>query len=155
MKRSVRYVFAVLFILSVVMVSSWCGAIEIDELADRYREATDIQRNEIERACRGQEILVSGTVKNAGEYNFFDEQNDIRKSFYRLVTDVQETPQGTSYQISLLYKNANNVKRLSMGEIIKKYGRLWKLVDDGLWISVWLYGEDVGGELDIVVVEEE
>jgi len=136
------------------MIASWCGAVEIDELADRYREATDIQRNEIEKVVRGQEILVTGMVKNAGEYNFFDEQNDIRKSFYRVVTDVQKTPQGTPYQISLLYKNANSVKRLSKGEPIKKYGRLWKLADDGLWISVWLYGEDVDGEIDIVVVEE-
>jgi len=154
MKHIVKNIFVVLFLAGIILSSSWCEAIEIEGLVNRYKKATDIQRTEIKKTCKGQEILASGTVKNAGEYNFFDEQNDIKTSFYRVVTEVQKTPQGVPYQISLLYKNVSSVKRLNKGQEIKKYGRLWKLVDDGLWIAVWLYGEDGGGEIDIILAKE-
>ncbi len=147
MKFRTKVFLTALLSSAVFLACSVCGAADIESLADQFQKATDIQRAEIEELYRDTGMLSRATVANVELYNFFDEQNDIQTRYYRVTTITQKTRQNTPYQVVLLYSDVDKIKHLKRGENIEVYGRLWRITDDGLWVSIWLYGEESSPEI--------
>lgn len=137
-----RKIFANFFIalLFLGLISySYCGNIDIGELVDQYKHATDLQRQDLEKNFIGKRITGSGIVENVGEYDFFDVTNDTGGKYYKVLTIQQETVNKVPYQIVFLYKDKERVSDISRGERIEKEGNIMKIIDERLQIAVWIY----------------
>jgi len=137
-----------IFLLSLVLicgVGSWSHAktIDIEELIDTFQKATDLQKNQILQDNTGKEISASGIVANAGEYDFFDITNDIKGIYYQLETEQQKTKNGTPYQVRFLFKDKESVKDLDKGQNVTKDGKIIRILDERLQISLWLFCGDL------------
>lgn len=136
-------IFIALFITGAVYSFSYCEELEMGQLVDQFKQATDVQRGELRDSCNGKEILGYGTVENVREYNTFDEVNDIERNYYEIITGLQKTPKGNPYKVIFLYKNLDKIKDIDKGQTIERRAGILRVIDDRLWISVWLYEGDL------------
>lgn len=147
--KKIAGIFMILFILSIVSAGH-CEKIDIGELVDQYKHATDLQRQDLEKKFIDTRISAAGTVENVGEYDFFDISNDTGGKYYKVLTLQQETANKVPYQVIFLYKDAESVRNISKGETIEKEGNLVKIIDERLQIAVWIYdGELTSREKDL------
>lgn len=138
MKKTGKIVLTVLAAL-LAASCSYCDEVDIGGLVDQYKNATDVQRAELEKHFLGSRITASGTIENVGEYNFFDINTDTGEMYYKVTTAQQETAGKTPYQVLFIYKDKASVRDLGRGERIEKEGTIINIVDERLQISVWLY----------------
>lgn len=139
MKKIIKtFAFVLIFTFSIISFS-YTAPVSIAELVDNFQKATDLQKSQILQDNFGKEISASGTVSNAGEYDFFDTVNDIKGAYYQVSTQQQKTQNGTLYQVILLFKDKDSVKDIDKGETIQKDGKIIKIEDERLQIAVWLF----------------
>ena len=140
-----------LFVIVLLAASlGYCADVNIGELVDQYKHATDLQRQDLESNFIGKRITVNGTIDNVGEYDFFDVTNDTGGKYYKILLQQQETVNKVPYQVILLYKDKDRIKDMNRGEEIKKEGNIIKIVDERLQIAVWIYdGELSSKELNL------
>lgn len=147
MKQILRGIFLALFSIGVIFSFSYCEELQMDAIVDQFKDATDVQRQQLRDYYRDREILGFGTVDNVREYNAFDETNDIERHYYEIITAIQKTGKGNPYKVIFLYKDLNKVKDMDKGQVIERGANILRIIDDRLWISVWLYeGELTSGE---------
>lgn len=142
----------ILIALTALAISSagYCEKIDMAELVDQYKHATDLQRDELTKQFTGKRIAGSGIVENVGEYDFFDISNDTGGKYYKVLTRQQETASKAPYQVVFLYKDKDKVQGINRGEPIEKEGNIIKLEDERLQIAVWIYdGELTSRERDL------
>ena len=118
---------------------SYSAAIDIEGLADNFYKATDLQKAQVLKDNLGQELSCGGTVSNAGEYDFFDTTNDFGGTYYQVSTVPQKTKNKITYQLVFLFKDKDKVKDINKGEKIQKDGKIIRILDERLQISVWLF----------------
>ena len=133
--------------LSVIILSiasfGYCADVNIGELVDQYKHATDLQRQELEKNFVGKRISASGTVENVGQYDFFDITNDTGGKYYKILLQQQETANKVPYQIVFLYKDKESVRDINRGQAMEKEGNIVKIVDERLQIAVWIYNGEL------------
>lgn len=139
MKKIISIALLILLLASL----SYCQTINIEELVDQYKHATDLQRQELEKNFIDKRIAAGGTIENVGEYNFFDISNDTGGIYYKVLTLQKVTANKVPYQIIFLYKDKESVGSLNRGEEIQKEGNIVKIVDERLQIAVWIYNGEL------------
>ena len=87
----------------------------------------------------GKELSCGGTVSNVGDYNFFDTVNDLGAAYYQVSTVPQKTKNNVTYQLVFLFKDKDKVKDIDKGQKIQKDGKIIRITDERLQISVWLF----------------
>lgn len=122
---------------------SYAAAADIAGLVDDFQKATDLQRGQIIADNSGKGISTGGTVSNVGEYDFFDIVSDIKGTYYQVSTQQQMTKNNVPYQVIFLLKDKDLVKDISKGQAIQKDGRLIRITDERLQISVWILCGDL------------
>lgn len=131
---------------------AYCDNVNIGELVDNYKHATDLQRTELENNFIGKRASASGVVENVGRYDFFDISNDTGGVYYKVLTLQQNTENMIPYQIIFLYKDTDKdkLKDINRGEEITREGNIIKIIDERLQIAVWIYdGELTQRERDL------
>lgn len=126
-----------------VFSAAYCASIDIGELVDQYKHATDVQRQELEKNFLGKRLTGSGVIENVGQYDFFDINTDTGEKYYKVLTQLQETSGKTPYQVVFLYKDKNKVIDMARGERIEKEGTIINVVDERLDIAIWLYEDEL------------
>ncbi|MBC8436601.1 MAG: hypothetical protein H8D90_01770 [Candidatus Omnitrophica bacterium] len=139
MRQVLRGIFLVLFFTGVIFCFAYAQELQVDAIVDEFKEATDVQRQQLRDYYRDREIIGFGTVDNVREYNTFDEVNDIERRYYEIISVIQKTAKGNPYKVIFLYKNLNKVKGINKGQVIERSANILRIIDDRLWISVWLY----------------
>lgn len=140
--RRIAQVFLGLFFAAAVFSFVYAEELQMDVIVDRFKEATDVQRRQLREDYAGRRILGVGTVDNVRDYNTFDEVNDIERHYYEVINVIRKTPKGTPYKLIFLYKDLDKVKGLDKGQMIERSGNILRIIDDRLWVSVWLYEEE-------------
>ncbi|MFA6321105.1 MAG: hypothetical protein WCY36_04530 [Candidatus Omnitrophota bacterium] len=144
MTKYIVRIMAVLLFFSFVMVSaSFCEDADIAKLVDKYKSDTDIQRAEVIKEYMGRKIAVSGTVSDVRSENTFDIVNDVERDYYKVITDVENTPAGNPYRAVLIYKNMETAGKINKGQKIDFSGNIIKVTDDRLYLSVWLSADEL------------
>lgn len=138
----IRILSLALIILSIASFG-YCADVNVGELVDQYKHATDLQRQELEKNFIGKSLSVSGMVENVGQYDFFDISNDTGGIYYKVLLQQQETANKVPYQIVLLYKDKDNVRDINRGQEMEKEGKIFKIVDERLQIAVWVYNGEL------------
>lgn len=139
MRRLPGVIFAALAFTAAVPFFAYSQELEMAQVVEQFRQATDVQRDELCDFYKDKQILGSGTVENVREYNTFDEANDIERNYYEVITNLQKTPQGSPYKVIFLYKSRDKIKDISRGQIMERRAGILRVIDDRLWTSVWLY----------------
>ena len=142
MKKLYGIVFMIMAALFAASLA-YCDEISIGELVDQYKNATDVQRTELENHFLGKKMMASGMIENVGEYNFFDVNTDTGEMYYKVMARQQETAGKTPYQVLFIYKDKDKVKDMGRGERIEKEGTIINIIDERLQISVWLYEDEL------------
>lgn len=143
-------IFSIFLIVLLAASLGYCADVNIAELVDQYKHATDLQRQELEKNFIGKRTTGSGTIENVGEYDFFDIINDTGGKYYKVLTLQKETANKVPYQIVFLFKDKDRVRDMNRGEMIEKEGSIMKVVDERLQIAVWVYeGELTSRERDL------
>ena len=132
-------IFSLFVIILSIASIGYCADVNIGELVDQYKHATDLQRQELEKNFIGKKISASGTVENVGQYDFFDVSNDTGGIYYKVLLQQETTQNKVPYQVVLLYKDKESVKDINRGQIMEKEGNIVKIVDERLQIAVWIY----------------
>lgn len=125
---------------------SFCQDISIENLVDKYNSDTDIQKKAVVSEYLGKNITVSGVVSDASDENTFDVVNDITRHYYKITTDVANTPAGNPYRAILIYKDINKVKDIDKGQKVSFAGNIIRVVDERLYLSVWLSADVLTAE---------
>jgi hypothetical protein len=118
---------------------SYSEALDIGGLVDSFQKATDLQRDQILKDNLGKEIASGGIVSNAGEYDFFDTVNDFKGTYYQVSLQQQKTKNNTPYQLIFLFKDKDKVRDINKGQNIQKDGKIIRIIDERLQISVWIF----------------
>ncbi len=137
-KTIARFGFILMFFLGAQGLS-YSQAIDIGKLADDFQAATDLQKNQMTQDNLDKDISAEGIVENAGEYDFFDTVNDVKGTYYQVITQQQKTKNNIPYQVVFLFKDKDRAKDVSKGQKINRSGKLIKLDDERLQIAVWIY----------------
>jgi len=132
-------------VVAVLMIASYgyCADVNIGELVDQYKHATDLQRQELEKNFIGKKLSASGNVENVGQYDFFDISNDTGGIYYKVLLQQQTTQNNVPYQVVLLYKDKDSVQDIDRGQMLNKEGNIVKIVDERLQIAVWIYNGEL------------
>jgi len=138
-----KKIFSIAVMILSIASFGYCADVNIGELVDQYKHATDLQRQELEKNFTGKPISVSGTVDNVGQYDFFDISNDTGGVYYKVLLQQQTTQNSVPYQVVLLYKDKDAVKDINRGQAIEKEGNIVKIVDERLQIAVWIYNGEL------------
>jgi len=117
----------------------FCAGLNIEELADNFYKATDLQREQMLKDDLGKEISANAKVSNAGEYDFFDTNSDVKGTYYQVTTDLQKTKNNTTYQVIFLFKDKDKAKDINKGQSIQKDGQIVRILDERLQISIWIF----------------
>ena len=136
-------IFSLCMVILSIASFSYCADVNIGELVDQYKHATDLQRQELEKNFIGNKISVSGTVENVGQYDFFDVSNDTGGIYYKVLLQQETTQNKVPYQVVLLYKDKESVKDINRGQAMEKEGNIVKIVDERLQIAVWIYNGEL------------
>ncbi|MDD4980812.1 MAG: hypothetical protein PHC54_06075 [Candidatus Omnitrophica bacterium] len=143
MKKIVKTcAFFLIFIFGVGGLS-YCGTMDIGELVDNFQKATDLQKEQILKDNLGKEISAGGKVSNVGEYDFFDTGSDFKGTYYQVSTEERKTKNNVLYQLIFLFKDKDKVKDINKGEDIQKDGKIIRINDERLQISVWLLSAEL------------
>jgi len=118
---------------------AYSAGIGIEELVDSFYKATDLQREQILKDNLGKEVSASAKVSNAGEYDFFDTVNDLKGTYYQVVSEPQKTKDNVTYQLNFLFKDKDKAKDIDKGQTIQKDGKIIRILDERLQISVWIF----------------
>ncbi|MDD5196748.1 MAG: hypothetical protein PHV92_03905 [Candidatus Omnitrophica bacterium] len=118
---------------------SYAAAMDIEGLVDNFYKATDLQKTQVLKDSLGKEISCAGTVSNAGEYDFFDTTNDLGSTYYQVSTIPQKTKNNVTYQLAFLFKDKDKVKDIDKGQHIQQSGKIIRILDERLQISVWIF----------------
>lgn len=129
--------FSLIFILGFFSFS-YSQALDIGGLVDNFQRATDLQKTQIVKDNLGKEVTAQGTVANAGEYDFFDTVNDFKGTYYQVSTQQEKTKNNTPYQLIFLFKDKDKAKDIDKGQNIQQTGKIIRISDERLQISVWL-----------------
>lgn len=121
----------------------YCGGMDIGSLVDDFSKATDLQRAKILEDNIGKDISAAGVVTNAGEYDFFDIVNDIKGMYYQVATEVQKSNKNIPYQVVFLFKDRDKVRNIDKGQRVQKDGKIIRILDERLQITVWLLCGDL------------
>ncbi len=139
MERAIKtYAFFLIFVLGIISSSS-CKTLDMGELVDNFQKATDLQRIQIVKDNLNKEISCQGTVVNVGEYDFFDVTNDIKGIYYQVTAEQQKTKNNVPYQLIFLFKDRDEVKDIEKGQNIEMSGKIIRINDERLQISLWLF----------------
>ena len=130
--------FFLIFVFG-IFGSSYCKALDAGELVDNFQNATDLQKDQIVKDNLNKEILSRGSVVNVGEYDFFDVTNDIKGIYYQVTTELQKTKNNILYQLIFLFKDRDKVKDIEKGQNIEMSGKIIRIIDERLQISLWLF----------------
>jgi len=117
----------------------YSAGLNIEEVADNFYKATDLQRDQILKDNLGKEISADAKVTNAGEYDFFDTNSDVKGTYYQITTEPQKTKNNVTYQVIFLFKDKNKAKDIDKGQRVQKDGRIIRILDERLQISVWIF----------------
>ena len=139
----IKKIFSLFVTILLVASSGYCADVNIGELVDQYKHATDLQRQELEKNFIGKKISAVGTVENVGQYDFFDISNDISGIYYKVLLQQELTQNKIPYQIVFLYKDRDAVKDIDRGQAMEKEGNIVKIVDERLQIAVWIYNGEL------------
>ena len=126
--------------------SSFCQEAGMEGLVDRYVKYTDLQRTQADKEYPGKKMDVEGIVSDVGEGKTFDVANDIERVYYTVTTDVVKTPAGNAYRAILVYKDIKRVEGIDRGQKISFSGNIIRVVDEKLYISVWLSADELTPE---------
>ena len=118
---------------------SYSAAMDIEGLVDNFYKATDLQKVQVLKDNLGKEISSGGTVSNVGEYDFFDTANDLGGTYYQVSLTPQKTKNNVIYQLVFLFKNKDKVKDIDKGQNIQQSGKIIRILDERLQISVWIF----------------
>ncbi|MDD2927286.1 MAG: hypothetical protein PHE30_00345 [Candidatus Omnitrophica bacterium] len=118
---------------------SYSAAMDIEGLVNNFYKATDLQKVQVLKDSLGKEISCGGTVSNAGEYDFFDTANDLGNTYYQVSIIPQKTKNNVTYQLVFLFKDKDKVKDIDKGQNIQQSGKIIRLLDERLQISVWIF----------------
>lgn len=118
---------------------TYAETMDIGGLIDNFYKATDLQRAQILKDNIGKEISAGGKVSNVGEYDLFDTVNDLKGTYYQASTEAQKTGNNVVYQLNFLFKDKDKAKDINKGENIRQEGRIIKIIDERLQISVWIF----------------
>ncbi|MCK9614917.1 MAG: hypothetical protein M0R48_05360 [Candidatus Omnitrophica bacterium] len=144
MKLALKSLFIGLVFLG--SFSSFAGAQAIVDVVDQFKQATDLQRNQIANDFFGKPFSAEAIIANVEEYNLFSEKKDTVYKYYLVTTNEQKTLKGTPYQVVFLSKDFGSVKDLKKGQSINKNGKIIRILDERLQISLWLYDGDLSPE---------
>ncbi len=122
---------------------AYAAAGDIAGLVDNFQKATDLQKDQIIADNSGKGTSAGGTVSNVGEYDFFDIVSDVKGTYYQVSTQQQMTKNNVPYQMIFLFKDKDLVKDISKGQDIQKDGRIIRITDERLQISVWILCGDL------------
>ena len=139
MRYLFRIICATLLLVGVNFCVSYSEELPMGKIVDQFKQATDVQRDELRDFYKDREALGYGTVENVRDYNSFDEVNDIERNYYEIITAVQKTAAGNPYKVIFVYKNKDKVKSIDRGQVIERRANILRVIDERLWISVWLY----------------
>ena len=128
-----------LAVLLGVCSPSYSAAIDIEELVNNFYKATDLQKAQVLKDSLGKEVSCGGTVSNAGEYDFFDTTNDLGNTYYQVSIIPQKTKDNVTYQLVFLFKDKDKVKDIDKGQNIQQSGKIIRILDERLQISVWIF----------------
>jgi len=117
----------------------YSAGLNIEEVTDNFYKATDLQRDQILKDNLGKEISADAKVTNAGEYDFFDTNSDVKGTYYQITTEPQKTKNNVTYQIIFLFKDKNKAKDIDKGQRVQKEGQIIRILDERLQISVWIF----------------
>lgn len=137
---------AILLFLAVIFLPSYCRAIEVSDFVDQFVAATDVQRSELVKKSAGEKVSVKGTIADVKEHDTFDERVDKGARYYKVILDPQKSVINNSYQVSVFYKTEAEVKNFTRGQEFAAEGSILKIIDEKLYISVWLYAGLIGPE---------
>lgn len=146
MKYVLRIVLMALLFVTAFCTFSFCEELRMDAIVDQFKEATELQRQELKQYYKDREILGCGIVENVRDYSTFDETNDIERRYYEVISTAQKTQKGNNYRVIFLYKDINKVKGFNKGQTIERNASILRIIDDRLWISVWLYEGELTAE---------
>jgi len=146
MHRRIVRILAVLAITTISCGRSCADPVKVETIVEDYYKATDLQREGIFARYKTDTIIASGIVEDVKEDATFDVVNDVRRRYYKVITETLKDPQENHYRIVLVYKDLANVKNMAKGQKIAMEGRLLRLVDEGLFLSVWLSEEKLSAE---------
>jgi hypothetical protein len=142
-ERMMMKIISLSVIILLIASFGYCADVNIGELVDQYKHATDLQKRDLEKNFIGKIISGSGTIENAGEYDFFDVTNSTGGKYYKVLALQQETANKVPYQLVFLFKDKDRVKDMNRGELIEKEGNIVKIVDERLQIAVWIYNGEL------------
>ncbi len=153
MNKITRIVIFTVLYITCISGLSFCEPINIAQLVDDFKNATDLQRTQIVNNNVGKELSASGKVVNVEEYDLFDTTNDVKGEFYRVSTETQKTSGSTPYQVYFMFKDKDKVADITKGENITKDGKIMQINDERLLISVWIFCAELN-ETDKVLFKQ-
>ena len=139
MEKTIKICVIFLIVVAGSSSFSYSRTIGIEELVDKFYNATDLQRDQMLKDSLGKEIAIVGKASNVDEYDFFDVVNDIKGIYYQVSLEQQKTKNNIPYQAILLFKDRNKVKDIDKGESLLKEGKIIRILDERLQITVWLF----------------
>ena len=141
--RTAKILLIALLLSFTITGISFCQDAKIIDLVDKYCDDTDIQKAAIAKEYTDKKIVASGIVADVSDENTFDVVNDVERHYYKVVTDTENTPWRNSYRAILIYKDINTAKNINKGQPITLRGNIIKVVDDRLYLSVWLSADEL------------
>lgn len=139
MKKIYQSLVLTFIFVTVFSTFSFAKTITTEELVDNFQKSTDIQKNQILNDYWGKDIAATGEIANAGAYDLFDTTNDIKGQYYRVETKQQKTKNNVPFQVMFLFKDKDKVKDMDKGQIIQMDGKIVRIIDERLQISLWIF----------------
>ncbi|MFA4889707.1 MAG: hypothetical protein WC628_09080 [Candidatus Omnitrophota bacterium] len=118
---------------------SFAKNMDIKALVDNFQKGTDLQKEQILKDNLNKAISASGIVTNAGEYDFFDIVTDLKGTYCQVSTGQQKTKNNTPYQVIFLFRDKDLAKDMDKGRRIQKEGKIIRIIDERLQISLWIF----------------
>lgn len=136
----------ILFSLFAAAPYASCQDIKASRIVDEYVKETDLQKGALVKGYIGKTISVSGTVADVGEEDTFDVVNDIKRKYYKVVTEVEKTPCHNPYRAILIYKDKSRTENINKGQKIALNGNIIRIMDEKLYLSVWISKDELTAE---------
>lgn len=141
-----KFIKTLTFLLIFIFITgslSYSKIIDMPGMVDDFEKSTDLQRNQMLSDNLGKEISAGGVVNNVGEYDFFDITNDFKGTYYQVSTEQQKTKNNIPYQVIFLFKDRDKVKDLNKGQTVQNQGKIIRILDERLQISVWILCDEL------------
>jgi len=117
------------------------AATSVESLVDKFVSLTEIQQKSYAEKIEGSiTVYGSGEIEDVAYPSWLDIYKEA-KGYYRVVIKPQETSNGNLYDIVFLFKDLDKIKDFNKGDKIRKAGKLLKIINWGMWVSVWILVE--------------